>query len=51
MVAKTAFPGRIVMLGYGAIGQCSLPMLLELFDLPPDRFLVMARPDVGGLLP
>ncbi|MSP84122.1 MAG: homospermidine synthase [Alphaproteobacteria bacterium] len=43
MGAKTTFPGRIVMLGYGSIGQCSLPMLLDLFDLPPERYLVMAR--------
>ncbi len=46
MIAKTPFSGRIVMLGYGAIGQCSLPMLLDLFDLPPERYLVMARDEV-----
>jgi homospermidine synthase len=43
MKARTSFGGRIVMLGYGAIGQCSLPMLLDVFDLPPERYLVMAR--------
>jgi len=34
------------MLGYGTIGQCSLPMLLDLMDLPPERFLVVAKDEV-----
>ncbi|MBM3586146.1 MAG: homospermidine synthase [Alphaproteobacteria bacterium] len=46
MGTKTTFSGRLVMLGYGAIGQCSLPMLLDLFDLPPERYLVVAKDEV-----
>ncbi len=46
MSTKTSFPGRLVMLGFGAIGQCSLPMLLDLFDLPADRYLVAAKDEV-----
>lgn len=47
MTTRTSFSGSIVMLGYGAIGQCSLPMLLDLFDVPPERYRVVAKDEAA----
>ncbi len=38
------------MLGYGTIGRCSLPMLLDLFDLPLERITVVDAEDRTDLL-
>jgi homospermidine synthase len=42
------FEGRLVMLGFGSIGQGVLPLLLRHIDLPPERILVI-KPSAKGL--
>lgn len=42
---SVAFGGRIIVLGYGTIGQCVVPMLLETFEVPPGRYTVIEADD------
>src|SRR4051812_42751570 len=42
---KVPFGGRIVMLGYGSVGQCVLPTIPRHFDMPLDRVLVLELDD------
>ncbi|MDH3689181.1 MAG: saccharopine dehydrogenase NADP-binding domain-containing protein [Gammaproteobacteria bacterium] len=35
------FQGRIIMVGYGTIGQCALPMLFDNFSLSPEHYIVI----------
>src|SRR5437016_4507675 len=37
----TAFPGRLVILGFGSIGQGVLPLLLRHIDLKPDQITII----------
>ena len=46
----TTFDGRVILVGYGTIGRCALPMLRALFGLPPERFVVIDQADHAGLL-
>jgi len=39
------FNGRIVILGFGTIGQCLLPMLLDKLQLPGSRYLIIDGDD------
>jgi homospermidine synthase len=43
MVSAATPNGNIVVIGYGTIGQCVLPLLLERLDLPASRFVVVDR--------
>src|SRR3989344_7951034 len=43
LFTKATFPGRLIMLGCGSIGQCILPMLLRHTDIMPDRMRVIAN--------
>lgn len=45
MNIKTPFGGRIVMLGYGSVGQCVLPVIPNHFDMPLDRVTVLELDD------
>ena len=36
-----SFPGRLVMLGCGSIGQGVLPLILRHIDMPKDRITVV----------
>src|SRR5947209_17906537 len=36
-----AFPGRLVILGFGSIGQGVLPLLLRHIDLKPDQITII----------
>jgi homospermidine synthase len=38
---RTSFGGRILLLGYGGVSQCTLPMLLRHLDMPRNRITVM----------
>lgn len=38
---RTSFGGRILIVGYGGVSQCTLPMLLRHVDMPRDRITVM----------
>jgi homospermidine synthase len=42
------FDGRLVMLGFGSIGQGVLPLLLRHIEMPPERILVI-KPTAAGL--
>ena len=43
-------PGRLVMLGFGSVGQAVLPLLLRHLGLQPSRVkVVKARPDTSGI--
>src|ERR1700675_817055 len=44
--AKTLFTGRILMLGCGSVGQCTLPLVRRHVDMPADRITVMDFEDV-----
>ena len=38
---RTPFAGRILMLGCGSVGRCTLPLVLRHIDMPADRITVM----------
>ncbi len=40
-----SFSGRIILLGYGTIGECALPMLMDALPLPPERYRVIDGED------
>lgn len=43
---STRFDGRILMLGCGSVGQCTLPLVRRHIDVPADRITVMDFEDV-----
>ena len=43
---KTPFKGRLLMLGCGSVGQCTLPMVCRHIDMPANRITVMDFADV-----
>jgi homospermidine synthase len=47
LYTKAVFPGRLVMLGCGTIGQCVVPMLLRHTDMTPERMRIVASNDGG----
>jgi homospermidine synthase len=42
-----AFPGRLLMLGFGSIGQGVLPLILRHIDIPPDRISIISGDERG----
>ena len=38
---KTPFSGKILLIGCGYVGRCTLPLLLRHLDLPADRITVL----------
>jgi homospermidine synthase len=45
---KVPFSGRMVMIGFGSIGQGVLPMLFDHISLTPDRVVVVTAEDRGS---
>jgi len=45
MYEQAAFDGRIIMLGYGSVGQCVLPALPRHFQMPTSRITVIEDAD------
>ncbi|MEJ0098940.1 MAG: saccharopine dehydrogenase C-terminal domain-containing protein [Pseudomonadota bacterium] len=41
------FPGRIVMVGFGSIGQGVLPLILRHIGIPPTRIVIVTASDAG----
>ena len=41
------FPGRLVMVGFGSIGQGVLPLLLRHIGIRPDRVVIVTAEDSG----
>jgi len=50
MPNDSSFGHRIVFLGYGTVATCSLPMMLKVSGLPPERFTVIDMLDRSGPL-
>src|SRR5580658_10153172 len=42
------FPGRIVIIGFGSIGQGVLPLILRHIGIAPDRITIITAEDVGA---
>jgi homospermidine synthase len=42
-----AFPGRLVMIGFGSIGQGVLPLILRHVGVSPDRITIVTAEDAG----
>lgn len=45
-----AFQGRLVMLGFGSIGQGVLPLILRHIDMPKDRIEIVTSDDRGAAI-
>ena len=41
------FPGRLVMVGFGSIGQGVLPLILRHIALPPERITIVTAEHLG----
>lgn len=41
------FPGRIIIVGFGSIGQGVLPLILRHIAIPPERITVVTAEDTG----
>jgi len=39
------FEGKLLMIGFGSIGQCTLPLLLRHIDMPPDNITIIEKND------
>ena len=44
-----SFPGRMVMIGFGSIGQGVLPLIFRHIDIKPEQITVISAEDRGGL--
>ena len=44
---ELAFAGRIVMVGFGSIGQGTLPLLLRHIDLKPEQITIITGHEIG----
>jgi len=42
------FPGRIILIGFGSIGQGVLPLILRHIGISPDRLTIVTANDAGG---
>lgn len=47
LYTKAVFPGRLLMLGCGSIGQAILPMLMRHTDITPERMRIIAADEKG----
>src|SRR5262245_16010572 len=45
MAAKTKFNGRILMIGYGSVGHCTMPMIDRHLGMPLSRVTVVEPDD------
>jgi homospermidine synthase len=45
MAKKFPFAGRILMIGYGSVGRCTMPLLEKHFDMPLNRITVVDGDD------
>jgi homospermidine synthase len=47
---RTVFKGKVLMLGCGSVGRCTLPLVLRHLDMPPERLTVMDFADVRATI-
>ncbi|MGH6929207.1 MAG: saccharopine dehydrogenase NADP-binding domain-containing protein, partial [Dongiaceae bacterium] len=45
MASKIKFGGRILMIGYGSVGHCTMPLIARHFDMPLSRVAVVEADD------
>jgi homospermidine synthase len=45
MTAKFPYKGRILMIGYGSVGRCTMPLLERHFDMPMSRITIVDAVD------
>ncbi|GIK98887.1 MAG: homospermidine synthase [Alphaproteobacteria bacterium] len=45
MFGKIPFKGKILMIGFGSVGHCTMPLLLKHIDMPLDRIAVVDGDD------
>ena len=45
MTAKFPYKGRILMIGYGSVGRCTMPMIERHFDMPMNRITIVDAVD------
>ncbi|HVJ42479.1 MAG TPA: saccharopine dehydrogenase C-terminal domain-containing protein [Dongiaceae bacterium] len=45
MAKKISYGGRILMIGYGSVGRCTMPLLEKHFDMPLSRITVVDADD------
>lgn len=45
MTQRVTFNGRILVLGFGSVSQCTLPVLLKHIDIPHDRITILDMVD------
>lgn len=50
MLTETSFKGRVVVLGYGTVAQCALPLLMGIAGLPAERYRVIDMLDRSDAL-
>jgi homospermidine synthase len=48
LAQRTAFGGRVLMLGCGSVGQCTLPLLRRHLDMPAERITIIDFEDIRG---
>ncbi len=48
MTTHATFQGRLVMLGFGSIGQGVLPLILRHIDMPRERITILSADDRGA---
>jgi homospermidine synthase len=47
---RTIFKGKVLMLGCGSVGRCTLPLVLRHLDMPANRVTVMDFADVRATI-
>jgi homospermidine synthase len=47
---RTVFKGKVLMLGCGSVGRCTLPLVLRHLDMPANRVTVMDFADVRATI-
>jgi len=45
MLDRSPFSGRVVVLGYGTVARCALPLLIQTAGLPASRYRVVDKDD------
>src|SRR5438132_12166598 len=48
---RVPFSGRLLLLGCGSVGQCTLPLILRHLDMPASKITVVDFEDVHGKIP
>jgi homospermidine synthase len=45
---KIPFNGRLLIMGYGSVSQCTLPLVLKHFDMPKEKITVLDMEDYNA---